>query len=40
MSLLGLLLFKTIIFDIYIHYLYVAAIGKCFYQDRLELTAD
>lgn len=32
---LGLLLVKAIIFGIHIHCFYVAAIGKCFYKDRL-----
>lgn len=38
--LLGLSLFKAIIFSIYIHWLYVAAAGKCFYKERLANSRD
>lgn len=40
MSLLGLFPVKAIIFSIHIHYLYIAAIEKCFYKDRLANSRD
>lgn len=36
----GLSLFKAMIFSLYIHWLYVAAGGKCFYKDRLANSRD